>query len=212
MKRLGVAEPTAGPRHNGSMTIRSICVFAAASRQCDPEYGAAARGLGAALAAAGITTVTGGGATGLMGAVADGALAAGGKVVGVLPRFMDKHEIAHRGLTRLHLVDGMHDRLAAMLEEGDAFVALPGGCGTLEELFFVLTRKRLGLASRPLVIVNVRGYFDPILAMLGRCISERFMDARHADMWQVVATVDRVLPAIAAAPDWNRAAVEFAVP
>jgi len=194
------------------MPIRTVCIFCASSRKCDPAYIAAASELGATLAAAGITIVTGGGSTGLMGAVADGALAAGGKVVGVLPSFMNKHEIAHQGLTRLHLVDGMHERLAAMLEESDAFVALPGGCGTLEELFFVLTRKRLGLASRPLIIVNIRGYFDPCIAMLDRCISERFMDARHAGMWRVVGTVGEVLGAIESAPSWDEAASAFAVP
>jgi uncharacterized protein (TIGR00730 family) len=194
------------------MSIRSVCVICASSRQCDAVYADAARELVATLAGAGITVVTGGGSTGLMGAVADGTLGAGGKVVGVLPRFMDRHEVAHRGLTRLHLVDGMHERLAAMLEESDAFVALPGGCGTLEELFFILTRKRLGLASRPVIIVNIRGYFDPVIAMLERCISERFMDARHAGMWRVVGSTGEVLSAIADCPDWDEAAAAFAVP
>lgn len=194
------------------MPIRTACVFCASSRQCDPIYFEAAKELGASLAAAGITVVTGGGSTGLMGAVADGALAANGKVVGVLPRFMNTHEVAHQGLTRLHLVDGMHERLAAMLEESDAFIALPGGCGTLEELFFILTRKRLGLASRPLIIVNIRGYFDPCIAMLDRCISERFMDARHADMWRVVSTIAEVPAAIEQAPAWGQAHAAFAVP
>lgn len=194
------------------MAIRSVCVFCASSRQCDPIYAQAARDLGATLAAADITVVTGGGSTGLMGAVADGTLAAGGRVIGVLPTFMNKHEIAHKGLTRLHLVDGMHERLAAMLEESDAFVALPGGCGTLEELFFVLTRKRLGITTRPMIIVNIRGYFDPCIAMLDRCISERFMDTRHGTMWKVVPTVDDVLPAIHASPAWDHLASAFAVP
>jgi uncharacterized protein (TIGR00730 family) len=175
-------------------------------------YTQAAVALGNALAADGIIVVTGGGSTGLMGAVADGALGARGQVVGVLPRFMNKHEIAHKGLTRLHLVDGMHERLAAMLEESDAFVALPGGCGTLEELFFVLTRKRLGITTRPMIIVNIRGYFDPCIAMLERCISERFMDRRHGDMWRVVGSVEAVLPAIHASPQWDNQASLFAVP
>jgi uncharacterized protein (TIGR00730 family) len=194
------------------MPIQTVCVFCASSRRCDPVYTEAARELGSTLASSGITVVTGGGSTGLMGAVADGALGAGGRVVGVLPHFMNKHEVAHRGLSRLHLVDGMHERLAAMLEESDAFVALPGGCGTLEELFFILTRKRLGLASRPLVIVNIRGYFDPCLAMLERCISERFMDERHAAMWHVVGSVAEVPGAIAAAPAWDQSHAAFAVP
>lgn len=194
------------------MSINSACVFCASSRKCDPIYLDAGRELGGLLAAAGITTVTGGGSTGLMGSVADGALAAGGKVIGVLPHFMNKHEVAHRGLSRLHLVDGMHERLAAMLDESEAFITLPGGCGTLEELFFILTRKRLGLTTRPLIIVNVRGYFDPCLDMLTRCISEQFMDGRHASMWTVVDSVPAVLPAIEAAPAWDRDSSHFAVP
>ncbi len=199
-------------RQQCRMPIRTVCVFCASSRKCDPVYLQAAADLGRVLANAGMTTVTGGGSTGLMGAVADGALDSGGRVVGVLPRFMNTHEVAHQRLTRLHLVDGMHERLAAMLEESDAFVALPGGCGTLEELFFILTRKRLGLASRPLIIVNIRGYFDPVIAMLDRCISERFMDARHAAMWQVVSDVSHILPAIAASPAWDQSHAAFAVP
>lgn len=194
------------------MNLTRVCVFCAASRQCGAEYFAAARELGATLGGAGIGLVTGGGSTGLMGAVADAALGAGGQVVGVLPRFMNKHEIAHRGLTRLHLVDGMHERLGAMLEESDAFVTLPGGCGTLEELFFILTRKRLGLTGKPVVIVNIGGYFDPVIAMLDKCIGERFMDSRHADMWKVVGSVREVLPAIAAFPEWDAASAVFAVP
>lgn len=194
------------------MPVKSVCVFCASSKLCDPEYLTAARLMGEQLARAGILVVTGGGSTGLMGAVADGALSAGGRVVGVLPRFMNKVEVAHQNLTRLHLVDGMHERLAAMLDESEAFVTLPGGCGTFEELFFVLTRKRLGLTTRPIVIVNIRGYFDPVIAMLDRCIQERFMDRRHADMWVTVPSVDGVLAAIGSAPRWGRDAADFAVP
>lgn len=192
--------------------IRTACVFCASSRRCDPVYLDAGRELGSLLAKNGITTVTGGGSTGLMGSVADGALAAGGKVIGVLPHFMNKHEVAHRGLSRLHLVDGMHERLAAMLDESEAFITLPGGCGTFEELFFILTRKRLGLTTRPLIIVNIRGYFDPCLSLLNRCIAERFMDDRHAAMWTVVDSVPEVIGAIRTAPVWSSDSSQFAVP
>jgi len=164
------------------------------------------------LARAGMTVLFGGGSTGLMGEVADAALGEGAQVVGVMPRFMDSKELGHRGLSRMILVDGMQERLQTMLDESDAFVALPGGCGTLEELFYVITRKRLGLHTGPVVIVNIRGYFDPCIAMLERCISERFMDERHGRMWSVVQSPDRVMDALHAAPEWSQADGSFAVP
>lgn len=194
------------------MPISSVCVFCASSRRCDPAYTAAARELGRALAAADLTLVYGGGSTGLMGEVADSALAAGGRVVGILPRFMHDKELGHPALSQMHLVDGMQERLQLMLEQSDAFVALPGGCGTLEELFYVITRKRLGLHTGPIVIVNTSGYFDPCVAMLGRCISERFMDERHGRMWTVVPSPEGVIEAMSAAPAWSAEAARFAVP
>lgn len=156
--------------------------------------------------------VYGGGSTGLMGAVADGVLAAGGQVEGVLPRFMHDLELGHGGVSRMHLVECMQTRLQMMLDHSQAFVALPGGCGTLEELFFVLTRKRLGLHGGPIVIVNQRGFFDPCLAMLARCIDERFMDERHGAMWTVVDSVEEVVEALRRTPVWTREAATFAVP
>jgi len=194
------------------MLIRRVCVFCASSRRCDPAYTAAARALGHSLASAGLTVVYGGGSTGLMGAVADGALEAGGLVEGVLPRFMDEKELGHNGVTQMHLVDCMQSRLQKMLDHSDAFVALPGGCGTLEELFFVLTRKRLGLHAAPVIIVNHRGFFDPCLQMLERCVAENFMDARHGRMWSVVAGPEDVVAALGAAPSWSEADAKFAVP
>lgn len=194
------------------MTLRSLCVFAAASRRCHADYFAAARDLGRRAAEEGMTLYTGGGSTGLMGAVADGAIAAGGRTVGILPRFMDTVEFGHRGLTELLLVDSMGQRLDRMLEAADSYAALPGGCGTLEEVLFVLTRKRLGLCTAPLVLVNLHGYFDPLVAMLRRTVDEQFMDARHAGMWAVVDSVDQVLPMLYSAPKWNSAASSFAVP
>lgn len=194
------------------MTIERVCVFCASSRRCDPEYTAAATRLGELLAGAGMGVVYGGGSTGLMGAVADGVLAAGGQVEGVLPRFMHDLELGHGGVSRMHLVECMQTRLQKMLDHSQAFVALPGGCGTLEELFFVLTRKRLGLHAGPIVIVNQRGFFDPCLAMLARCIDERFMDERHSEMWTVVESVEEVVGALRRTPAWTREAAKFAVP
>jgi uncharacterized protein (TIGR00730 family) len=194
------------------MSIERVCVFCASSRRCDGEFTDAAGALGRELAAAGKTVIYGGGSTGLMGALADGALSAGGKVEGVLPRFMDDLELGHRRLSRMHVVECMQSRLQKMLDHSDAFVALPGGCGTLEELFFVLTRKRLGLHARPVVIVNIRGFFDPALEMLERCVAERFMDERHGRMWMVVEGPGQVLDAIGAAPAWSESDGKFAVP
>jgi uncharacterized protein (TIGR00730 family) len=194
------------------MAIERVCVFCASSRRCDGVYTAAAKETGQLLAAAGKTIVYGGGSTGLMGAVADGALGAGGRVEGVLPRFMDDLELGHRGVSAMHLVECMQTRLQKMLDHSQAFVALPGGCGTLEELFFVLTRKRLGLHTCPVVIVNVGGYFDPCLQMLERCVAERFMDERHGRMWTVVEGPESVVGALGASPAWSESDGKFAVP
>lgn len=194
------------------MPIERVCVFCASSRRCDAAYTAAARALGRELAQSGLTVVYGGGSTGLMGALADGALEAGGQVEGVLPRFMVEKELGHNGVTRMHLVECMQSRLQKMLDHSDAFVALPGGCGTLEELFFVLTRKRLGLHAAPVVIVNQRGFFEPCLQMLDRCVAEQFMDERHGRMWSVVEAPEQVIAALGAAPKWSEADGKFAVP
>jgi hypothetical protein len=193
------------------MVIRTVCVFCAASSACDRVYLDAAAELGGRLAGAGLRIVYGGGSVGLMGALADAAIAAGGAVVGVLPRFMDAIEWGHRGISEMRVVDDMHERVKSMKELSDAFVALPGGCGTMDELFQALTWKRLGLHVGPIVIVNVNGYFDPCLAQLRRAIDERFMDARHAEMWTVVDDASGVMPALRTATRWSERAIDFAV-
>ena len=162
------------------------------------------------LAETGIEIVYGGGAKGSMGVLADAALSAGGRVFGVIPAFMEELEWAHRGLSGLRLVDDMRTRKHLMLEGSDAVVALPGGCGTLEELFEAITLKRLGIWLGPIVLVNTRGFFDPCVALLERCIEERFMDARHAGMWSVVESPEDVPDAIAQAPRWPAEARSFA--
>jgi uncharacterized protein (TIGR00730 family) len=191
---------------------QAICVYCASSRQCDAEYHAAARRLGATLADSGYGVVYGGGGGGSMGALADGALARGGHVVGVLPRFMVELEWGHQGLSELLLVDDMRQRKHLMLERSQGVVALPGGCGTLDELFDTMTLKRLGLYLHPIVLVNTRGFYDPLVELLSRAVSERFMDARHHAMWQVVAEPEDVPAALAAAPVWTSDAQGFAVP
>lgn len=189
-----------------------IAVYCASSRRCAPEYHGAARRLGEVLAAGGFTVVYGGGAVGSMGALADGALARGGRVVGVLPRFMQELEWGHQGLSELLLVEDMRVRKERMLHGTAGVVALPGGCGTLEELFEVLTLKRLGLYLQPIILVNTRRFFDPLQRVLEQAIRERFMDDRHEAMWRVVAEPDEVPGALAAAPGWSSAAQAFAVP
>jgi len=191
--------------------IETVCVYCASSEKTPAIYHDAAARLGAALAGHGKTIVYGGGGVGSMGRLANAALAAGGRVIGVLPRFMDRLEWGHRGLTDLRVTDNMHERKRLMLELSDAVVALPGGCGTLEELFEAITWKRLGLYLKPIAIVNVNGFFDPCIELLARCIGERFMDGRHAEMWSVVSTPEAALEALVSAPEWSVATRAFAV-
>ena len=191
---------------------RSVCVYCASSQSCAPVYHDAAWRLGGVLADAGFTVVYGGGATGSMGAVANGALARGGRVVGVLPRFMAELEWGHDRLSELHLVDDMRTRKHEMLSRSQGVVALPGGSGTLEELLEAISLKRLGIFLGPIVLVNTSGFFDPLLALLDRAVAERFMDERHLAMWQVVAEPEEVPAELASAPAWDESARRFARP
>jgi len=189
---------------------RAVCVYCASSRTAHPQYRAAARRLGEVLARAGIGIVYGGGAVGSMGALADGALGAGGRVVGILPRFMAELEWGHKCLTDLQLVEDLRTRKHLMLTLSQAAIALPGGSGTLEELLEAITLKRLGLYLNPIVLVNTRNFFTPLLKVLTSAVEEHFMDARHLLMWQVVATPEEVPTALATAPSWSADARRFA--
>lgn len=185
------------------MAIQRVCVYCASSRQCDPVYHDAARRLGAELARRHITCVYGGGSNGSMGHLADGVLAEGGRVIGVLPRFMYEVEWGHRGLTELVLVEDMHERKRMMIAEVDAVIALPGGCGTLEELFEAMAWKRLGIYGGPIVMVNTGGFYDKCEELIMSCIDRRFMDERHGrKMWTIVDEPEQVFDAIAAAEPW----------
>ncbi len=155
---------------------RAVCVYCASSRTSHPDYRAAARRLGEVLAHEGVGIVYGGGAVGSMGALADGALSAGGRVIGILPRFMAELEWGHKGLTDLQLVEDLRTRKHMMLTLSQAAIALPGGSGTLEELLEAITLKRLGLYLNPIVLVNTRGFFTPLLEVLTRAVDEHFMD------------------------------------
>jgi uncharacterized protein (TIGR00730 family) len=177
-----------------------VCVYAASSARVAPEFHAAARALGETLAAAGCAIVYGGGSQGLMGSLADGALSKGGEVVGILPRFMADLEWGHPGLTKLELVEDMRERKHRLLTGSDAVIALPGGCGTLEELFEAITLKRLGLYFNPILLLNVRGFYAPLQGFMESVIAERFMNPEHAAMWSLVDRVEDVLPTIRDTP------------
>ena len=158
---------------------RNICVYCGSSDGRLPEYRAAALELGYAMAQAGVGLVYGGACVGLMGAVADSILAAGGNAIGFIPRRLMEREVAHRGLTKLHVVETMHERKHGMAALADAFIALPGGYGTLDELCEILGWAQLGLHAKPIVLVNIAGYYDPLLAMLDQAVGEGFLKVQH---------------------------------
>lgn len=189
---------------------RRILLFCASSTACAPHFHEAAQAVGRAIARAGHILVYGGGAKGSMGAAADGALAAGGEVIGIIPRFMRELEWAHHGLHELRLVDDMQTRKRLMLETADAIVTLPGGSGTFEELFDAITAKRLGIFAHPIVILNQNGFYEPLFRLMESSVAERFMNDQHLTIWQAVDHVDEILPAIEAMEPWPENAVEFA--
>ena len=164
------------------MSLTSVCVFCGASTGTNPAYREAAVALGQALAARNLTLVYGGGAVGLMGIVADAALAAGGEVIGIIPQSLMDKEIGHKGLTRLEVVDGMHARKARMAELSDAFIALPGGLGTLEELFEVWTWGQLGYHAKPLGLLDVNGFYEKLGGFLDHIVEEGFVRPQHRAM------------------------------
>ena len=162
--------------------IRSVCVFCGSSAGKDPRFAQAASEFGALLAREGITLVYGGGHVGLMGILADAVLANGGKVVGVIPRALWDREVGHRNLTELHVVETMHERKALMASLADAFVALPGGLGTLEEIFEVWTWAQLGIHDKPVGFLDVDGFYAPLLAFLDHGVEAGFVRAPHRAM------------------------------
>ena len=173
--------------------LRSICVFCGASSGRDPRYTDVAVAVGMELARRGIELVYGGGRLGLMGAVADAALAAGGRVTGVIPSGLVDRELAHGGVTELRIVSTLHERKAVMAELSDAFVALPGGLGTLEELAEVLSWAQLGLHAKPVGALDVAGFFRPLVAHVDHAAAEGFVSDRHRDLLLVDDDLDRLL-------------------
>lgn len=190
--------------------IDSVCVYSASSTKIAPAYFEAARELGALLGQKHIRLINGAGNMGLMAAVADAALQAGGEVTGVIPRFMVEQGWHHTGLTRLIEVESMHERKKLMADRSDAVIALPGGCGTLEELLEIITWKQLGLYLNPIVILNIGGYFDPLLAMLRKAVEENFMRMQHGTIWHVAQTPQEAVELIHTVPLWDASIRKFA--
>ncbi len=177
--------------------MQRICVFCGSAAGLDPDYAKAAGELGAELAARGIELVTGGGRVGLMGVVADAALAAGGTVTGVIPRSLQEREIGHTGLTDLRVVESLHERKQLMHDLSDAFVALPGGFGTLDELAEAVTWAQLGIHAKPIGLLDVGGYFEGLLAFVDRAVAEGFVSPAHGAILTVSTTPGEVLDRLA---------------
>ena len=190
--------------------IASVCVYSASSTKIDPVYFDTAYELGTLLGQQHIRLINGAGNMGLMSAVSDAALAAGGEVTGVIPRFMVEQGWHHTGLTRLVEVESMHEPKKMMADLSDAVIALPGGCGTLEELLEIITWKQSGLYLNPVVILNVKGYFDPLLAMLQRAVEENFMRTQHGSIWHVAKTVREAVELVHTVPLWDVSIRKFA--
>jgi len=190
--------------------MKHVCVFCASSSKVSDIYTNEAQKLAKSLVANDYGIVYGGGAVGLMGAIADSALADGGEVKGIIPRFMVEVEWEHPGVRDMIHVDTMAQRKALLIEQVDAVVALPGGTGTLEELFEVVSLKKLGLFHQPIILVNTRGFFNPLLEMMDKMVKEKFMREAHLQLWQVVDKADEVVTAIQQAPKWDKEAIRFA--
>jgi uncharacterized protein (TIGR00730 family) len=181
-------------------TITSVCVFCGSAMGADPRFAACAAGLGALLASRGITLVYGGATVGLMGVVADAVLAGGGRVIGVIPRALAEKEIAHRGLTELSVVSTMHERKALMASKADAFVAMPGGLGTLDELFEITTWAQLGLHDKPVGVLDPSGYYDGLFAFLARAEADGLVRPTHRALLAREPDPARLLDRLASTP------------
>lgn len=190
--------------------INSVCVYSASSTKIDPVYFTAAETLGRLLADHHIRLINGAGSIGLMRSVADAVLANGGEVTGVIPHFMVEQGWQHKGLTEMIEVENMHQRKQKMADLSDAIIALPGGCGTLEELLEIITWKQLGLYLNPIVILNTNGYFDPLLTMLQRAVDENFMREQHGAIWHVASTPQEAIDLIHTTPIWDSSIRKFA--
>ena len=190
--------------------IKNVCVYSASSTKIAPVYFAAAEELGRLLALQGINLINGAGSIGLMAATSNACLAAGGTVTGVIPRFMIEQNWHHKGLTQLIETETMHERKQTMAEMSDGVIALPGGCGTMEELLEIITWKQLGIYLNPIVILNIDGFYDPLLEMLQRAIDGNFMRPEHQNIWQVATSAQEAIELLYTTPLWNKDVRKFA--
>ena len=189
---------------NDSLELKRICVFCGSHFGKDPAYRSAATELGERMVERGLGLVYGGGDVGLMGVVADTVMTAGGEVIGVIPRSLRDREVAHDGISDLQVVDSMHERKRLMYAQAEAVLALPGGIGTLDELFEAMTWNQLGIHLKPAGLLNVGGYFDPMVEMLDRAFDQGFIGRSYRDFMLVESTVDGMLDALAAyRPPWG---------
>ena len=191
-------------------TLKNVCVYSASSTQIDPIYFQAADTLGRLLAQKGINLINGAGCLGLMSRISDAALATGGTVTGIIPRFMVEQNWHHKGLTHLIETETMHERKRMMADLSDGIIALPGGCGTMEELLEIITWKQLRLYLKPIVILNTNGFYNPLLEMLERAIDQHFMRRQHGSIWQVAQTPDEAIQLLYTTPMWSKDIRKFA--
>lgn len=190
--------------------ISSVCVYCASSSQIDAAYFRDAEKLGKLFADQQIRLINGAGKIGLMAATANSVLKNGGEVTGVIPSFMVAQNWQHESLTELIEVENMHERKACMARLSDGIIALPGGCGTIEELMEVITWKQLGLYSKPIVILNTNGFYDKLIDFLQHTISENFMRSHHAQLWSVASTPEEAIELLYTIPEWDTSHNKFA--
>ena len=185
------------------MKISSVCVYCASSSKIDNIYFEAAAELGKALAENGIRCVCGAGNQGLMGALTDSVLVNGGSMKGVIPQFMIDEGWHHKGISEMIVTENMHERKELMAKSAEAAIAMPGGCGTMEELLEIITWKQLGLYFGPIVILNINGFYDDLIKMLDKAISESFMREDHRNMWSVAQTVSEAIAQLDNSEPWH---------
>ncbi len=190
--------------------ISKVCVFCASSHKVDSKYFDVAEKTAEVLTSNNITTVYGGGAVGLMGKLADTAMEKQGKVIGIIPKFMMDVEWGHKNITELILVKDMHERKKKLIEDIDAIVILPGGSGTLEETLEVITLKRLGKFTKPIIFINTDGFYNSLFQLFDKMVEEKFMREEHRQMWTSIDQPEEIINAIKVSPAWDESAIKIA--
>ncbi len=189
--------------------MKRVCVYCASSMKINEIYFAATEKLATYLVEENIEVVFGGGSVGLMGKLADTVIAKGGKIVGIMPNFMREVEWQHKKVEEFHFTETMHERKQKFLENVDGLITLAGGSGTLEEVLEAITLKKLGLFTKPIVILNTNGFYEPLKQMFEKCIEEKFMDNEHREMWTFVNEPEEVIEALRKTLPWNKGAINF---